>query len=85
MSDVPELDKLLDDHHIFKQNIAWERSERRWMFSVRLILAGAIAAVFSVFSHWAFGLALFPFVLKSFFLAFPDPPRKDPFVRYKRM
>jgi hypothetical protein len=39
MSDVPELDKLLEDHHIFKQNIAWERNERWMMLVLRLVLA----------------------------------------------
>ena len=84
MSDVPELDKLLDEHHIFKTNISWERAERLQLFILRVVLAVCVT-VFAVLAIGWLGVGLFPFVFKSLTLMFPDPPRKDPFVRYKRM
>lgn len=84
MSDVPELDKLLDEHHIFKTNISWERAERLQLFILRVVLAVCVT-VFAVLAIGWLGVVLFPFVFKSLTLMFPDPPRKDPFVRYKRM
>ncbi|NDD52363.1 hypothetical protein EBZ39_00525 [bacterium] len=93
MSDVPELDKLLDEHHIFKTNISWERAERLQLFILRVVLQlfilrvvlAVCVTVFAVLAIGWLGVVLFPFVFKSLTLMFPDPPRKDPFVRYKRM
>ena len=93
MSDIPELDRLIEEHAVFRANIAWDRSERMQLTFFRVFfacLATAVASVvfalnFSSLIAWVGGLATFVLsftVLKRFL---PDPPFRDPFKKYKYM
>ena len=83
MSDVPELDKLLEEHKIYQQNMWWQRQE----IMNRAVYQVVIAVLFSI----AF-LPLGLFVLVAFpvfwWLAgymLPPVTRLDPFKRYRSM
>lgn len=84
MSDVPELDKILEERRIFKSNISWEISEKinaiLSRLAVLLILFLASIIIFGPFG--IFTLLLLPQACRLAKVAFPDPLRRDAFVRY---
>jgi hypothetical protein len=83
MSDVPELDRLLEEHDIFKLNVAWDRRERLFLMIIRIFIL-----VFSTFMMCLlFGcLGIFTlFLAKFMWIIVPNPPFKDPFKRYNYM
>lgn len=84
MSDVPELDKLLEEHAVFKFNTAWDRRERRFLMALRIALAASLIAVFCLLGGWL-GLTLVPVIWPIMKHLIPDPPYRDPFKRYKYM
>lgn len=86
MSDVPELDRMLDEHRVFKSNISWERSEKIQVALFRLFLLLLVLSSFLVV-FWPFGLLLvvfLPHLCRFVRIVVPDPPKRDPFVRYKK-
>lgn len=84
MSAVPELDRLLEEHEIFKSNIAWDRMGRRLIFITRAVISTALTVVaLAIFG--AFGIIVWPMAYKLLSLLFPYPAYRNPFIRYKRM
>lgn len=83
MSSVPELDRLLEQHDVFKSNMAWERSERRWTILLRLFATLPFAAAAFPFLG-LFGIFVIPLMWPLVCRVVPEPPRRDPFVRYSR-
>lgn len=95
MSDVPELDRLLDEHENVKRNMYWESRDmffRRTMgymtLSVLLMLPlGLLFGVSGVvLATVLFCLTVVPFLLISLaelmLSCFMDPPRRDRTKRY---
>ncbi len=84
MSDVPELDRLLEEHATFQANMRWYRTEQQMVFWLRITIAAVVAIPFCVVSGW---LALLVFVVafKALQFTIPQPQLRDPFVRYRRM
>lgn len=83
MSDVPELDRIIEDHKIFKSNMEWERSERMTLAGFRVMIA-IVPTIMLVMLLGAAGLLILPPLWLSCLRLIPDPPRRDPFVRYNR-
>lgn len=84
MSEVPELDRMLDEHHVFRSNISWERSEKIQVALSRFFLL-LLALLFSllVLGPFCIFVVLFlPYLLQFVKIILPDPPKRDPFVRY---
>lgn len=98
MSDVPELDRLIDEHELAKRNADWDRHDafcRRltgYMMLVVLVMLPA-ALVFGLYGIYFCALVFVSVVvaflgyalvdlLKDMFT--PAPPR-DPTRRYKHM
>ena len=89
MSDVPELDRMLDEHHVFKSNISWERSEKFQVALLRLFLLLLALLVFLYSLHFfgffvLFVLVFLPHLCQFIRIVVPDPSKRDPFVRYKK-
>lgn len=98
MSDVPELDRLLDEHENVKRNMYWESRDR---FFRRTMGYATIAALLTIpcglllgasgvwISTVFFCLSIVPFLLISLaellLACFMDPPRRDLTKRYKRL
>lgn len=80
---LEDLDHLLKEHEVFKSNMAWERSERRWTILLRLLATLPFATAALPFLG-LFGLFVVPLMWPLVCRIVPEPPRRDPFVRYKR-
>ena len=98
MSDVPELDRLLDEHENVKSNMYWENRDmffRRTMgyMTLSALLMLPLGLLFGVsgvvLATVFFCLTVAPFLLISLaelmVFCFMDPPRRDRTKRYKRM
>lgn len=86
MSDVPELDRILDEHRVFRSNISWEKSERNRIALSRLFLL-SLLILFPIIVFGPFGLLallFLPYFCRLIKIVLPDPARRDPFVRYSR-
>lgn len=81
MSDVPELDRLIEEHAIFKTNMRWNRQEALFHGLVHFTLALS-ASLVPVIIIGPWGLALFPVIWRWVCAAFPKPAPRDPFRRY---
>lgn len=84
MSDVPELDALLEEHKIFKFNTAWDRAERTQLAILRFMIVFSVS-VFACLLVGVTGIVVVTpmlFAVKKFI---PNPPWRDPFKRYKYM
>jgi hypothetical protein len=81
MSDVPELDRMLEEHETFRRNVGWMRREHQhyWGF-LCMVFAVGIAVLYGVFGFAA--VALFPLVWRLAEYVVPRPVRRDPFQRY---
>ena len=79
---LDDLDLLLEEHEVFKSNMAWERSERRWTILLRLLATFPFAAAFPFLG--LFGLFVIPLMWPLACRIVPEPPHRAPFVRYKR-
>lgn len=84
MSDVPELDRLLEEHFVFKTNMQWHKTECQMVWWLRVTLAAMFAIIFCVVSIWL-GLVAFVAAFKALQLIIPQPRLGDPFKRYRRM
>lgn len=84
MSDVPELDRLLEEHVTFQSNMRWYRTEQQMAFWLRLVLA-ALAAIPVCMASVVLGLVVFGGVFKVLQFIIPQPKMRDPFVRYRSM
>lgn len=84
MSDIPELDRMLDEHRIFKFNVSWERSEKLQaaLSRLSLLLIMFLASILVLGPFGIFALLFLPWACRFAKTAFPDPPKRDPFVRY---
>lgn len=83
MSDVPELDRLIEEHEVFRHNIRWEANERFQMLLCRIGLLAAFALIGIALAGPAVLLCI-PLVWRGLWALIPDPPRRDPFRRYMR-
>ena len=81
MSDVPELDKLLEEHKNFRHNIEWYRRDMYTYFFMRLNIGIVIVAPLAVICGPLVVLAV-PFVWKLTERMVPKPVLRDPFRRY---
>jgi hypothetical protein len=84
VSDVPELDKLLDEHKIFKTNIAWDRRERLWLALMRIALV-VVGVTVTCLLCGVYGVAVLPALLYFVKTFIPNPAWRDPFQRYNYM
>lgn len=82
MSDVPELDRLIEQHEVFQRNMAWERMERFQTFGFRCQVCAVIAAAIVLFVG-PIGLAALPLAWPLAVRFVPEPKRRDPFARYR--
>lgn len=98
MSDVPELDRLIEEVDIVRRNTEWDRHDRffrRSMGSVLVsmlsipVLALLFGQVGVVISMVLVLLSSLPVLVTTIYVllgaCFIDPPRRDPTKRYKRM
>lgn len=98
MSDVPELDRLIEEADTVRQNLYWESRDmffRRTMGYATLtaLMTLPLGVLFGVSGIWLstvfFCLTIVPFFVISMaellLSCFMDPPRRDPTKRYKRM
>jgi len=97
MSDVPELDRLLDEANSVKRNMAWERQDRFFrrtmgcMF-LSLLSLPVLFALFGkngvVISMACVLLSALPVLVLSIYVVlvdcFTDPPPRDATKRYNR-
>jgi hypothetical protein len=84
VSDVPELDRLIEQHKVFQYNIRWEAHERTRTRLLRLLALTMIVSVPTMLVGPA-ALLIAPVAWKWLRSAIPDPPRRDPFRRYRVM
>jgi hypothetical protein len=84
MSDVPELDRLLDEHETYRRNMAWNRQEAFFVMTLRTLAAGIASVVLYAAIGFA-AVALFPALYDLAEWALPKPQRRDPFKRYRSM
>lgn len=82
MSDVPELDKLLEEHEIYKSNIEWEKRERLFMFGYRFFVWLVAVVVVIGTIGGAVGAVLIPALWAVGEWIVPEPQKRDPFKRY---
>lgn len=95
MSDVPELDRLLDEAENVKRNLQWARQDRLFRRTLGLFIIGVLAIVplVIVFGEIGAVIAASWIVISSLPIlglglhtilrgCFTDPPRRDPTKRY---
>lgn len=83
MSDVPDLDRLLEEHAIFRTNMDWHRRDQTAVFIMRCALSFFfLFFACAVFRWW--GLLLLPIVWAAVAQFMPMPVLRDPFRRYMR-
>jgi hypothetical protein len=84
MSDVPELDELIEEHQVFRTNMQWRRREILWVALFRLHIT-VLAALCLLLAFGLWGLAGVPLAWCWACKTFQPPPPRDPFRRYKVM
>lgn len=84
MNNIPELDQLLKEHEIFKNNIRWERQQRMQVLLARFFCIFATVTL-SVLFAGPIALIIVPILWNVFSKIIPYPERKDPFKRYNKM
>ncbi len=84
MSDVPELDRLIEDHEVFRANMRWNQRDAMFTALIRLQIIGLVALFACGFFGIA-GLAALPFAWQWVCKEFQPPPPRDPFRRYRVM
>jgi hypothetical protein len=84
MSDIPELDRLIDEHANYKRNMAWNRQEELLILSARLgitaVLSLGLVAIVGIS-----GAVVAPVLWDFTEMAIPKPQKRDPFKRYRSM
>jgi len=96
MSDVPELDRLLEEAELVRRNVQWERTDR---FMRRTLGCVVVCALLTIPLGVIFGrtgvavgvvavlMTTAPILAAAVYMiireCFNDPPRKDPTKRYK--
>ncbi len=90
MSDIPELDRLIEEHAVFRANMAWDRSERMQRTFLRFFLAclattiaSGLAMTVSSLLAWAVGISTFMVSFAFLRRVVPNPSFRDPFKRYR--
>lgn len=81
MSDVPELDRLIEEHENFRRNVRWDRMDRIFYAFMSAQIFVAISLVAFIILGWL-GLALVPLVWSRVKGSMPKPAYRDPFRRY---
>lgn len=84
MSDIPELDRLIEEHENYRRNVWWNRQDAMFYAMCRFQIAALISLPLALIIG-PIGLAVIPFVWSWARSAFPSPPPRDPFRRYKAM
>lgn len=82
VSDVPELDRLLDEHDNFRRNVLWDRRDRAFVVWARAGFIGFVASLCSI-AFGAWGLVVVPVLIPVVCRMLPTPRRRDPFARYQ--
>lgn len=82
MSDIPELDRLLEEHRNFKTNVAFMRHERLFFLCCRVALTATIVMLACILVG-KYGLAAITFAWALAGGVVPKPEWRDPFKRYK--
>jgi hypothetical protein len=82
MSDVPELDRLIEEHEIFRRNMQWEARERARAGISRVAIQAAIVSLAAIVVG-PLAVLCIPLTWKWIKSAVPDPPRRDPFRKYR--
>lgn len=98
MSDIPELDRLIDEAENVKRNNEWDRMDRFFRRSLGYFMLSALSMLplSLVFGKTGAAMGAVCAVLSAVPLlcvacytllhdCFTDPPRRDPTKRYKRM
>ena len=84
MSDVPELDRLIEDHEVFRTNMRWNQRDAMFTALLRLQITALVS-----FCLWAVlgfaGLAGVPVVWRLVCKELQPPAPRDPFRRYRAM
>jgi hypothetical protein len=81
MSDVPELDRMLEEHETFRRNVDWMRLEHQHYFGFLCMVSAVGIAVLYGFLGFA-AAASFPLVWRLAKSVVPRPVWRDPFQRY---
>jgi hypothetical protein len=84
MSDVPELDRLLDEHETYRRNMAWNRQEAVFVLAMRLGVTVLLTVVIMGIVGISGAIAA-PIVWDFTEMAMPKPQKRDPFKRYRPM
>lgn len=84
MTNTPDLDRLIEEHEVFRRNVAWMRQERQHYFGFRLMVA-ALAVLPLIACLGLAGAAVSPLIWKLTERVVPKPKWRDPFRRYKVM
>jgi hypothetical protein len=82
MSDMPELDRLLEEHAVFKSNMEWYRRECWSVWLFRLLPCLFVIPVVLLVGPLGFLFLFLVFPLMR--RVFPDPKLGDPFRRFRR-
>ena len=81
MSDVPELDRLIKEHEVFRINMQWNRRDAMFTALLRLHIT-VLAALCLLLTFGLWGLAGVPFAWYWACKTFQPPRPRDPFRRY---
>jgi len=96
MSDIPELDRLIEEAELVRRNVQWERTDR---FMRRTLGCVVVCALLTIPLGVVFGptgvaagliavlMTTAPIFVAAIYAilreCFSDPPRKDPTKRYR--
>ena len=84
MSDVPELDRLIEEHETLRTNMRWNQRDAMFTALLRLQITALVS-----FCLWAVlgfaGLAGVPVVWRWVCKELQPPAPRDPFRRYRAM
>jgi hypothetical protein len=84
VSDVPDLDRLIEEHEVFRTNMRWNQRDAMFTALIRLQITALVS-----FCLWAVfglsGLAGVPLVWRWACKELQPPAPRDPFRRYRAM
>jgi hypothetical protein len=84
VSAVPELDRLIEEHEIFRANMRWNQRDAMFTALIRLQITALVS--FCLWAVFGFaGLAGVPVVWRWVCKELHPPAPRDPFRRYRAM
>jgi hypothetical protein len=84
VSDVPELDRLIEEHETFRTNMRWNQRDAIFTALLRLQIIGLVAVFVCGFFGVA-GMTVLPFVWQWVCKELQPPQPRDPFRRYRAL